>query len=272
MARKTKNRELELIVEESVDEKTGLKTTIRRRGLLELKSKSLEGPHALLKAKDIFSHCGKTLRQEFEEEQEAIRIYLDKKGIPSGRVHSFVSVNGGPFRPHAEKERIEVTPENLPWYKTWYSLAREMTEELSRDRAYVDYLFHLSNILRECDDKILPLVTNYAYFFCVYKIQESNMHTFAFKAKLSIEKSKPAGKKSGVTRLAKAEKNWREPALELAIDLLEKKPELSQSGLASEITDNWKGDPKWLPPHDRLVKFIRGSERSGALRPRKKGT
>lgn len=270
MAKRIDKSEPELIIKESVDEKTGIKTVIYRRGILGEKMQSLSNDDTPDMFKAFFPGGEKTIRQQFEESQEAIRTYLEAKGIPSGREPVFVSIKGEPFRPIKDSDTDDFLSKNTPYrLSQWSRLAEEKTERLSLDRAHVDYLLYIQLLLNEFDNSKLGLIENFASASYRLRLLETNINGLVSEQLYSAKRATEAGKKSGESRNAKADKNWRDPVLRLAIERREKKPELSQRALVSEIESYWKDDLQLLPTHDRLVRFIAAKEKLGAL-PRKK--
>lgn len=271
MAKSNKDRP-KLIEDESVDPRTKIKVKTWTRGILHeeiITIRDRREPFPIDFSGLI--QLKKTIRQGLEDDREAIRAKLEAKQIPCGRISRYVSINGSDFLPLMNGETIQSLPKHSK-ICSWSVLAANKTERLSLDRAYVDYLVHLERILERFENnEDLSLIDAFVEAAHRRKLFETNIFDLASE-KLNIDKiTKEAGKKSAEVRRAMSKEKWRNTVLKLAIDLREKAPELSQSSLASKITDIWKDDIELLPSHDRLVIFIRESEKSGALPPRKKG-
>jgi hypothetical protein len=84
------------------------------------------------------------------------------------------------------------------------------------------------------------------------------------------EKYASAGLRSGKARNKKADTEWRAHAIELARQLREQAPSISQETLASYIQDKWKLPRKDLPAYETIRKFIASEEKAGRLPPKTK--
>lgn len=282
MAKKRGKTEPDLITQKVVDETTGAKVTIHRRGILT--EREINVPLSFPLASEYMAQfLGanrdalrlESERDRFIEFRQEICRYLEEKGIPSCRTPQWVKVQDEPPRPKAESDTAEFLASRYPYeIGDWYFFAKEMTSALSRERLLIEYLRHIDSALNAFDDRQFAILLAFAESRSKYHLAISGINVAAAEHVEAAQSAAAAGQKSAETRREKAER-WRQGALALAKVLRAKQPYLSQDDLASEIVGSWKDEHVILPNHATIVVFIREKERTGELskqeKPRRNG-
>lgn len=158
--------------------------------------------------------------------------------------------------------RLDYARASLFWLKLLETYSQE---ELKSARAWDldDPELPAASQLKNVIEKALKI----GYYWAKAE-DELSMQPFALSG-LGVQRAaKKAGKTSGESRRAKAQRTWKAHALDLAKKLRSERPELSQHRLADEIGYAWKLETE-APGHTTLTGYISELEKAGTIPARK---